>query len=253
MQCKESYKDIQFPHYKALMASEPSLISEVLNSVNYGHLIDEHSWSFQNATLYNPLKTLELFIKQVLCEDKSCANAVSGVLAEEIAKRGNVISQSTGGYVKARQRLPEELIHELVKRIGRESLKEARLEWKPYGRHLKGFDGTTITMPDTVANQDKFPKHSNHSNNVGFPLARLVVVLSLTLGTLIDYALGPCKGKGSGEASLLRRLLPSIEPNDIVLGDRYYPHFFLLCDFSKKKVDGVFRAATQRHYDFRRG
>jgi hypothetical protein len=252
MKCKESHRNNQFQQYKSQIARE-GVLSEVLNSVAYRHLIDEYCWSFQENTLYNPLVTLEIFINQVLCEDKSCANAVSGVLAHELEKRGNIVGQGTGGYVKARQRLSEELIHELLKRIGIEQLEQTPAEWKPYGRHLKGFDGTTITMADTQANQEQFPKHSNQKKNVGFPLARLVVVLSLTLGTVIDYAVGPCKGKGSGEASLLRTLLPCIEPNDIVLGDRYYPHFFLLCDLKNKGVDGVFRAAAQRHYDFRRG
>lgn len=38
-----------------------------------------------------------------------------------------------------------------------------------------------------------------------------------------------------------------------MLGDRYYPHFFLMCDLIQKGVDGVFRAAAQRRYDFRQG
>lgn len=79
-------------------------------------------------------------------------------------------------------------------------------------------------MPDTEANLALFPKHSNQNKNVGFPLARLVAVMSLTTGSVIDYAIGPCKGKGTGEASLPRRILDCIQTNDIVLGDRYYPH-----------------------------
>jgi len=108
-------------------------------------------------------------------------------------------------------------------------------------------------MADTKENEEQFPKHSNQNKQIGFPILRLVVVFSLTLGTIIDYAIGPCKGKGTGELSLLRRILSCIEPNDICLGDRYYPHFFLLCDLKARGADGVFRAAAQRRYDFRRG
>lgn len=254
MKCKENYPQIQFETFKAHLheAIEKNL-SQELDSDTCRQLVNEHCWSFQKNTLYNPLTTLVTFIKQVLSSDKSCKNAVTGLLANEIAANGQAISQSTGSYVKARQRLPLELIRSLVKMTGEALLKQSPSEWKPYGRHLKGFDGTTLTMPETKENEEQFPKHSNQSNHIGFPILRLVVVISLTLGTLIDYAVGACKGKGTGEVSLLRRILSCIEPNDICLGDRYYPHFFFLCNLKARGADGVFRAAAQRRYDFRRG
>ena len=254
MKFKENYQIIQFNNYKQhLDGGTIETLSQVFNSEDCKHLISEFCWSFQAQTLYNPLKTLLIFIKQVLSADKSCKNAVCSVIVNELTKTGGLVGNSTGAYVKARQRLPSAIVHELVKLVGTTLVKQSPHDWKPYGRDLKVFDGTTITMPDTEANLELFPKHSNQNENVGFPIARLVAVMSLTTGSVIDYAIGPCKGKGTGEASLLRRILDCIQPNDIVLGDRYYPHFFLMCDLKNKKVDGVFRGAAQRCYDFRQG
>lgn len=108
-------------------------------------------------------------------------------------------------------------------------------------------------MPDTKANQKAFPQHSNQKKGAGFPLARIMVVMSLTVGTVIDYAVGAYKGKGTGESSLLRSIFDCIEAGDIALGDRYFPNFFVMADLKKIGADGIFRGQGQRHYDFRTG
>jgi hypothetical protein len=41
---------------------------------------------------------------------------------------------------------------------------------------------------------------------------------------------GPCEGKGSDEQTLLRGLLDRLAHGDILLGDSFFPTYFLLCD-----------------------
>lgn len=207
---------------------------------------------FRNR-IYTPLKTIYMFIKQVLSSDKSCKNALSGLIAERLLDDKKPLSTNTGAYTKARNRLPEETVHSLVKSIGSSSIKKVSSCWKPYGRELKVFDGTTITLPDTKANNIVYPKHSNTNKDVGLPQLRLVAVLSLITGGVVDYALGAIKGKGTGEISLLRSILACINENDIVVGDRLYCNFFLTHDLIKKKVDVIFPGHAQRRYDFRQG
>lgn len=203
--------------------------------------------------IYTPFKTAVLFIKQVLNVDKSCKKVVAGVAAEQISVGGTPISINTGPYCKARKRLPEEAVKGLVKEVGQSSAQCAQQKWKPYGRELKVFDGTTVKMADTKENQKAYPQHGNQNKGAGFPLVRMVVVMSLTVGTVIDYAIGAYKGKGTGESALLRSIFDCIEENDIALGDRYFPSFFVMADLKKLRADGIFRAQGQRHYDFRTG
>lgn len=207
---------------------------------------------FRNR-VYTPLKTLYTFIKQVLSADKTCKNAVSGVVVDCLQEAKKPLSPNTGAYAKARKRLSEEVINELTQSVSHAASTAILPCWKPYGRDLKVVDGTTITLSDTQANNEVYPKHSNKKNGVGFPMIRLIVVLSLITGCVIDYAYGACKGKGTGEISLLRRILNCINDRDIVLADRYFCHFFLFHDLQKKQVDILVPGHSQRRYDFRCG
>ena len=95
-----------------------------------------------------------------------------------------------------------------------------------YGRELKAFDGSSSKMPDTKANQKEYPQISGQKKGLGFPIVRFVVVMSLTVGTILNYAMSAYSGKGTGESSLLRSIFDCIKKDDIVVGDRYFPNFF---------------------------
>jgi len=140
-----------------------------------------------------------------------------------------------------------------VNRTGDLSTKQAISGWKVTGREIKAIDGTTVKRADSKANQNVYPQHKNQKKGAGFPLARLLVIISLTTGTVIDYATDAYKGKGTGEQALLRRVWGCIEKDDIVLGDRYYPSFFVIANLQAVGADGLFRGQSQRHYDFRKG
>jgi len=61
-----------------------------------------------------------------------------------------------------------------------------------------------ILMPDTAANQARYPQLASQAIGVGSPLARLVGVICLSTGALLDAAIGPFTGKGTSELGLLR-------------------------------------------------
>ena len=85
-------------------------------------------------------------------------------------------------------------------------------------------------MADTPENQADYPQHGNQKKSCGFPILRLLAVMSLSMGTVVDYAVSAYKGKGTGEQSLLREIFSCIENDEIVLGNRYFPSFFLMAD-----------------------
>ncbi len=237
---------------RSLLSSKTDVsLTNILSSERCQRILSECR-EFRDR-VYTPIKTVFVFIKQVLNPDKSCKKAVARIIVEQLNAGEKPVSSNTGPYCKARQRLPEGTVHELVKEIGTAPLNNAPSKWKPFGRNLKVFDGSTGKMADTKANQKAFPQHKNQKKGAGFPIVRFVVVMSLTVGTVIDYAIGAYKGKGTGESSLLRNILTCIEKDDIALGDRYFPNFFLMADLNKIGADGIFRGQGQRHYDFRSG
>jgi hypothetical protein len=104
-------------------------------------------------------------------------------------------------------------------------------DWKWHGREVKVADGTVLSMPDTPENREKYPQSGNQKKGCGFPLIRLVTLFSLSTGAVINYATAPYKGKETGETALLREQLASINQNDILLADRYYPSFFCFVNY----------------------
>lgn len=226
-------------------------LTEILSSERCQRILSECR-EFRDR-LYSPIKTVFIFIKQMLNPDKSCKKAVVGVAVEQLSAGKNPISINTGPYCKARKRLPEPAVYELVKETGNAPIKNMPLRWKPFGRNIIGLDGSTGKAADTEANQEAFPQHNSQKEGAGFPILRFVVIMSLTLGTVLDYAIGAYKGKGTGEISLLRKIIGSIKKDDIVLGDRYFPGFFLMADLKKIGADSIFKGQGQRCYDFRSG
>jgi hypothetical protein len=108
-------------------------------------------------------------------------------------------------------------------------------------------------MPDTERNQEEYPQQSAQKEGVGFPIARLVVLLSLSTAMLSGMAIAPYSGKETGEMALMRQLLGQLDPNDILITDRYYCSYFLVCMLMELRVDFVVRLHQMRTADFRRG
>ena len=121
------------------------------------------------------------------------------------------------------------------------------------GKRLKLIDGSTVSMPDTLDNQRVFPQPNPQAPGVGFPLARLVAVLCLGSGAVLDMASGPYQGKDSGEHGLLRTLLDGFVAGDCVLADCYYASYFLIAALQARGVDALFGQHAARRTDFRRG
>lgn len=207
---------------------------------------------FRNRA-YDPITTLFAFLSQVLSSDGSCKDAVARVNYERIARGEKPLSPDTGAYCKARDRLPEEWIHQLSQDCGKSMEEKVPEQWLWKDRHLKGVDGSTVLMADTPENQASYPQQSTQKKGVGFPICRLVAVFSLATGCLLDMALGRYAGKQTGEHALLRQLFHCFDPGDIAVGDAYYAAYFLLAVFHGLNVDAVFRSDGKRNIDFRKG
>jgi len=203
--------------------------------------------------LYGPLTTVVLFIEQVLGADHSCQDAVARGLSARVALGQAPCSLNTGPYCKARARLALGLIE----RLGRETA--ARLcaaqpaPWLWRGRAVKLVDGTTVSMPDTETNQRAFPQSREQKPGLGFPLARLLGIVSLSCGAVLEWASGPCEGKNSGETALLWSLMDKLEAEDVVVADRYFAGYFGIARLHQLGVDVLIRQHQRRHTDFRRG
>lgn len=203
--------------------------------------------------VYTPVVTLQAFVHQVLSADGSCQEAVMKLWASRMEERLPAPSISTGPYCKARQRLPLALLREAVQVSGQALHGQVPEAWKWHGYNVKVVDGTTVLLADTLANQAQFPQSRSQKAGVGFPIARLVGVMSLSSGAVVDYALGPYRGKKTGELSLLAQRLDALSLGDLLLGDRYYCTYALIAQQQHKGIPVLFESHAQRKVDFRRG
>lgn len=205
--------------------------------------------------IYTPTDTLSMFLSQALNADRSCQNAVDDWFMSRQSTGLSQVSTNTSAYCRARQRLPIEMVRELVRHSGKQLTEHLPKQWKWKGRHVKMVDGTTLSMPDTPQNQAVYPQPNTQQPGVGFPLCRLVGILNLSGGAVMDVAFGPCEGKGSSEQGLLRSLLDNLNKGDVLLGDAFFPSYFLLWALQSMGIDCLCEqmGGRKRSTDFRKG
>lgn len=213
-------------------------------------LLPEH-----RERLFAPTETLSMFLAQAMSADRSCQSAVNEAAVKRLTGGLTVCSTHTGAYCRARQRLPLEMVSTLTRYTGSMMSECTPPSWHWRGRPVKLVDGTTVALPDTADNQALYPQPESQQPGLGFPQCRVVGVISLASGAVLDAALGPCQGKGSDEQALLRSILDTLQEGDVLVGDAYYGTYFLLCALHEMGVDGVFEqhGARRRSTDFRRG
>lgn len=125
--------------------------------------------------LYTPIVTIWAMVYQVLCSDKSLSNTVKWLRKWLVLEGEAVPASDTGGYSKARTRLAAEVLEQLVPETGVALEQQVPAEQLWCGRRVKVFDGSTVLMSDTQANQNEYPQHGNQQPGCGFPIARIVV------------------------------------------------------------------------------
>jgi hypothetical protein len=203
--------------------------------------------------VYSPAVTLWAFLAQCLSGCKSCVAAVARVLVLRVALGLPCCGAGSGAYCKARAKLPVALLRRLTVQVGTALEQQAPDAWRWHGRRVLLADGCELSMPDTPANQREYPQLRNQKRGLGFPRLRLVVLLAFATAGLLDAAMGPCKGKGTGETTLFRTLLEQIKAGDIVVADRYYCSWWLLAQLHAAGADVCCRLHHLRQCDFRKG
>src|SRR5205807_6593313 len=90
-----------------------------------------------------------------------------------------------------------------------------------HGRAGKIVDGSGGSMPDTAANQEAYPQPGSQAPGLGFPVARLVVVLSWACGAVLTAAVGRSKGQQTSETRFCHGRHAHLERDDVVFAERF--------------------------------
>ncbi len=77
--------------------------------------------------------------------------------------------------------------------------------------------------------------------------------MSLATGAITNLNCGPYQGKETGETALLRSMLDSFQPGDVVVMDRYFCSFMMLAMLHGRGVHACTRQHQRRSSDLRQG
>jgi hypothetical protein len=136
--------------------SRQALLGQIIPLAELEQWVREEAGDYRERK-FGPLRTLMLFIEQVMGTDHSCQDAVARGASQEVARTLGPCSLNTGPYCKARKRLPLGLLQRLSRAVAERLSAHQAEHWKWRGREVKLVDGTTVSMPDTQDNRAAFP------------------------------------------------------------------------------------------------
>jgi hypothetical protein len=225
--------------------SEGLPFADIMTEANILDVLNEHGVTYRDR-VFGPVTTIWGFLSQVLSDDHSCRDTVSRIIAHQAANGIPVCSPNTASYCKARSRILTPVLRTLATRTAEELQASATDAWKWNGRSVFIVDGSHVSMPDTPENQAAYPQPPTQQPGLGFPLARITVLLSLATGACHDLAIAPYAGKGTGETTLLRQMYGSLQPGDVVVADALFDNYFLACELRQRGIELVARVQAER-------
>jgi len=199
---------------------------------------------------WNLRLTFWTFLWQIAQAGASCREAIRQAQALCCNRGQRPPPDDNSPYCQARSALPWERLQEIHDGLVAEA--DATIAAKNLwcGHRVTVLDGSTVTAPDTPANQEAYPQQSVQKPGCGFPIIRILAFLSLTTGLLTAWALGHWR---QSEVALLQSLWGHLRAGEVLLGDRGFCNWGLLAECLRRDLHAVLRVKGKQRRDFRRG
>jgi hypothetical protein len=193
-----------------------------------------HVW---RKCTWTPAVTLSVFILQILHE-----NAAISSLRH---LGGRDVKEAT--YSDARMRLPVAAMAQVVERLCGDCCRYMQETSLWLGRRVFVADGTSATAPDERALQDLWPQPSAQKIGCGFPVIKLLGVLDLITGMIVQLTL---MSLHAHEMNQPGGLVGMLKAGDVLLADRGFCSFMNVARLLKSSVDAVFRMHQKQIVNF---
>jgi hypothetical protein len=194
-----------------------------------------HVW---RERVFDPATTLGLFILQVL-------HGNTAITHLRHLCNFDVRPQS---YCDARARLPLLTLAWVIEQWCRDCIKytqDTAATW--LGRRVFLADATTATTPDTPELQSLWPQPSVQKPGCGFPMIKLLGLLDLATGMIVQLSLFCLHTHEMSQAAAMTAMLRA---GDVLLADRGFCSFVHLALLALKEIDAVFRMHQRQIVDF---
>ena len=193
--------------------------------------------------------TFECFVWQMLRPRTPCREVVRQVQALLRLQGRTPVDEGDSAYVQARQRLPKGRLEKALVVTAQAAQGRAQPGRSLQGRPVKVVDCSTTQLPDTQANQQRYPQPGSQKPGCGFPLLKFLVLFSLASGAVLHVVMA---GWRHHDLRLFRQVWDQLKAGDIGLGDRAYGDYVTLASLPRQGVDVVARLHQKRKVDFRR-
>ena len=226
------------------MASIHAAVQRIKSEVAYW-LKPETIWSLCESLQHRwrerklgPVKTIHLFVLQVLHGNTACAH---------VPRLGGV--QCSGeAYCEARSRLPLEVLHRLLASVVETLRGSFSDDGRWHGHRTFTVDGSGASMPDTPELREHYGQPSEQRHGCGFPVMHLLAMFHAATGFLLRVATAPLR---THDMSQVWKVHPELEAGDVLVGDRGFCSFVHLALLAAQQVFGVFRLHQKQIVDFR--
>lgn len=193
--------------------------------------------------------TFECFIWQMLQPATSCREVVRQVQSLFRLHDKGSVDAGDSAYVQARQRLPKERLEKALVATAQAADWRANSDRHLQGRPVKVVDCSTTQLPDTEANQHRYPQPGGQKPGCGFPVMKFLVLFSLASGAVLNVVMSSWRNH---DLRLFRRVWDQLKAGDISLGDRAFGDYVTLASLPRQGVDVVARLHQKRKMDFRK-
>jgi hypothetical protein len=184
----------------------------------------------------------------MLKPNTACREVVRQVQALfRLAGRGGV-DEGDSAYVQARQRRPKARLEKALAATAQAADRRASAGGQLNGRPVKVVDCSTTQLPDTQANQQRYPQAGGQKPGCGFPVLKFLVLFSLASGAVLHVVM---TGWRNHDLRLFRQAWDQLMAGDIGLGDRAFGDYVTLASLPQRGVDLVARLHQRRQVDFR--
>jgi hypothetical protein len=192
-----------------------------------------HTWRERKC---GPVKTVQLFILQILCFNTAMTHL--RLLAKAAV--------AAPAYCRARMRLPWELLQKLLRRSATAMSASAASHYWCGLRPLL-VDGSSTIAPDTPSSQKTFGQPGEQKPGCGFPIPKVLGLFDAATGLIVELLAFPLR---THEQSKVWKLHPLLAAGDLLVGDRGLCSFAHLAMLAARGVCGLFRMHQRQIVDF---
>lgn len=196
-----------------------------------------HRWRDRVLT---PVAVVHWFLRQILLGNTALQHV------SLLAKR----TFTDSAYCQARTRIPLKAFQILLRNLNSALQTQTQTDGLWHGHRTFLIDGSTVSMPDTPELQSHFGQPGGQKAGCGFPVAKILAMFNFGTGLLMELAIAPLRTHEMSQISLVH---PTLQPGDVLVGDRGFCSFVHLAMLAQRGVHAVFRLHQRQIVDFATG